>query len=163
MLDLTPHDDEIVQELSRVIAPGGILGITTWTDPTHPSLATPWTTACRKLHPDFQPPYISNPEWTTAEGIKDKLEKGSKGLFKDIQTKRVVTHWRWKGPEEMTDWWFNGGNPVVKRWHDALMEKYGGDLEDVREEFHKEVVKEYHDDGDHLIKDEAVNLTIAMK
>lgn len=80
-----------------------------------------------------------------------------------MQTKQVMTHWRWGGPDEMTEWFFNGGNPVCKRWHEALVEEVGGKLGDMRERFHEELEKEYKREGGQLLKDEMVNLTIARK
>ena len=43
----------------------------------------------------------------------------------------------------MTEWFFNGGNPVCKRWHEALVDEVGGKLEGMREPFHEELEKEY--------------------
>ena len=98
--------------------------------------------------------------------IKENLERAG---FKDIQTKQVMTHWRWGSPDEMTEWFFNGGNPVCKRWHEALLEEeeegggFKGELEDMREAFHKELEKEYRNEGGQLMKEEMVNLTITRK
>ena len=92
--------------------------------------------------------------------IKENLEKVG---FKDVQTKQVMTNWRWESPEEMTEWFFNGGNPVCKRWHEALVEEVGGVLGDMRERFHDELVKEYRNEGGQLLKEELVNLTTARK
>lgn len=103
---------------------------------------------------------VTSPEWSTPEKIKDNLTKAG---FKDVQTKQITTHWRWKSPEEMTSWFFDSGNPVLIRWHDALIDESGGNLEDFREPFHQEVIKEYREEGGHLLKDEKVNLTIARK
>ena len=83
--------------------------------------------------------------------------------FKDVQTKQITTHWRWSSPEEMTSWFFDAGNPVCKRWHDAVVKECGGNLEEFREPFHEELVKEYKEEGGHLIKDEPANLIIARK
>lgn len=63
----------------------------------------------------------------------------------------------------MTEWFFYSGNPVCGRWHEALMEEYGGKPDDMREGFHEELVKEYRSEGGHLIQEELVNLTIARK
>lgn len=92
--------------------------------------------------------------------IKENLEKAG---FIDVQTKQVITHWRWGSADEMTEWFFDGGNPVCKRWHDALVEEVGGELGSMREGFHEELVKEYRNEGGQLLKDELVNLTIARK
>ncbi|KAL9611347.1 MAG: hypothetical protein Q9167_003996 [Letrouitia subvulpina] len=159
-IDLAHIATACIQELHRVIAPGGILGISTWADPIHPSISTPWTKACRRLHPGFKAPFVTSPKWSTAEQIKKHLEKAG---FKDVQTKQVMTHWRWKSPEEMTGWFFDGGNPVYKRWHEALVEEVGGELGEMREKFHEELVKEYRNEGGQLLKEELVNLTIARK
>ena len=43
------------------------------------------------------------------------------------------------------------------------MEEFGGELDDMREEFHKELEKEYREEGGQLLKEELVNLTIARK
>lgn len=99
-------------------------------------------------------------KWSTAEKIKENLEKAG---FKDVQTKQVTTHWRWASPDEMTEWFFNGGNPVCKRWHEALVDEVGGKLEDMREPFHKELEKDCRNEGWQLLKEELVNLTIARK
>lgn len=159
-IDLAHNATACVQELHRVIAPGGILGINTWAEPTHPSISIPWTKACQKLHPGYKAPLVTSPKWSTAELIKENLEKAG---FKDVQTKQVITHWRWGSPDEMTEWFFNGGNPVCKRWHDALVEEVGGELGNMRERFHEELEKEYRNEGGQLLKDELVNLTIARK
>ena len=86
-----------------------------------------------------------------------------KAGFKDVQTKEKMTHWRWQSPEDMTSWFFDGGNPVPKRWHEAVIEECGGKLEDLREPFHQEVIRDYKLEGGHLLRDELVNLTIARK
>ena len=80
-----------------------------------------------------------------------------------MQTKQVVTHWRWESAEEMTGWFFDAGNPVCGRWHQALVEEVGGNLNDLREEMRKEVEGGYRREGKWLVKDELVNLTIARK
>ena len=159
-IDLAHNATACIRELSRVIAPGGILALNTWVDPKHPSISIPWTNACLKVHPGFKAPLVTSPTWAVPELIKENLEKAG---FKDVQTKQVVTHWRWSSPDEMTNWFFDGGNPVCMRWHEALLEEYGGKVGDMREEFHKELEKEYKEEGGQLVKDEMVNLTIARK
>ncbi|KAF7513138.1 hypothetical protein GJ744_010534 [Endocarpon pusillum] len=159
-IDLAHNATACIKELQRVIAPGGILGMNTWADPIHPSISTPWTKACQQVYPEFKAPLVTSPKWSTADQIKDNLEKAG---FKDVQTKQVITHWRWASPEEMTDWFFNGGNPVCGRWHEALVEEVGGKLEGMRERFHEELVKEYREEGGQLLNEELVNLTIARK
>ena len=72
----------------------------------------------------------------------------------------------------MTEWFFNAGNPVCKRWHEALAEAagvvevkdLGRDLGDVKERFHKQLRSEYRtvEEG-RIIKEELVNMTIARK
>ncbi|KAL6720789.1 hypothetical protein ACLMJK_002714 [Lecanora helva] len=159
VIDLAHSATAFIHSLSRVLAPDGILGITTWADPTHPSISTPWTKACQRLYPSFKPPLVTNPKWTTPELIKENLTKAG---FKDVQTKQVYAHWRWSSAEEMMEWFFEGGNPVCKRWHEAL-EEVGGRLGDVRERFREEVEREYRSEGGMLGKEELVNLTIARK
>lgn len=159
-IDLAHNATACIQELHRVIHPGGILGINTWADPIHPSISIPWTKACQKVHPGYKAPLVTSPKWSTAEMIKENLEKAG---FIDVQTKQVITHWRWGSADEMTEWFFNGGNPVCKRWHDALVEEVGGELGSMREGFHEELEKEYRNEGGQLLKDELVNLTIARK
>ena len=61
----------------------------------------------------------------------------------------------------MSEWFLNGGNPVCKLWHQALTDVYEGDKEDVREEFHRELEREYRNEGGQIVKEELVNLTIA--
>lgn len=58
----------------------------------------------------------------------------------------------------MTEWFFNGGNPVCKRWHEALVDEVGGKLEGMRELFHEELEKEYRNEEGQLLKEELVNL-----
>lgn len=60
-------------------------------------------------------------------------------------------------------WFFDGENPVVKRWHEALINECGGDLEDLREPFHHFLMKENPNGGGSWLKDELANLTIARK
>ena len=43
------------------------------------------------------------------------------------------------------------------------MEKYGGGPGDLREEFHRELEREYRNEGGQLLKEELVNVTIARK
>lgn len=132
----------------------------TWADPYHPSIGIPWAKACQRVHPDYKAPMVTSPTWSTPDQIKENLVKAG---FKDVQTKQMTTHWKWSSPEDMTSWFFDGGNPVGKRWHDALIDECGGNLEDFREPFHQEVVEEYKHEGGHLLRDELVNLTIARK
>ncbi len=159
-IDLAHNGSACIQELSRVIAPGGVLALNTWADPIHPSISTPWTKACRQVYPDFKPPTVTSPKWSTPELIKENLEKAG---FKDVQTKQVMTHWRWASPDEMTEWFFNGGNPVCKRWHEALVDEVGGEMAGMRERFHEELELEYKNEGGQFLKEELVNLTIARK
>ncbi len=63
----------------------------------------------------------------------------------------------------MTEWFFNGGNPVCKRWHEALVDEVGGEMAGMRERFHEELELEYRNEGGQLLKEELVNLTIARK
>lgn len=44
-----------------------------------------------------------------------------------------------------------------------MVDEAGGKLEDMRERFHDELVKEYRIEGGQLVKEEFVNLTIARK
>ncbi|ERF74246.1 hypothetical protein EPUS_03436 [Endocarpon pusillum Z07020] len=159
-IDLAHNATACIQELHRVMAPGGVLAMNTWADPYHPSIGTPWTKACQTVYPDYKAPMVTSPRWSTPEQIKENLVKAG---FKDVQTKQEMTHWRWSSPEEMTTWFFDGGNPVEGRWHESLVEECGGKLEDMREPFHQEVVKEYRNEGGHLLREELVNLTIARK
>lgn len=61
-IDLAHNATACIQELHRVIAPGGILGINTWAEPTHPSISIPWTKACQKLHPGYKAPLVTSPK-----------------------------------------------------------------------------------------------------
>lgn len=80
-----------------------------------------------------------------------------------MQTKQVLTHWKWSSPDEITEWFFNGGDPVCKRWHEALVQEVRGKLGNMRERFHEGLEKEYRSEGGQLLKEELVNLTIARK
>ena len=92
--------------------------------------------------------------------IRYNLEKAG---FRYVQTKQVMAHWRWGSLDETTEWFFNGGNPVCKRWHEALVEETGGNLGVMRERFREELEKEYRNEGGQWVKEELVNLTIARK
>ena len=74
----------------------------------------------------------------------------------------------------MTEWFFNAGNPVCKRWHEALTEvvgttevgakDVGRHLGDMKERFHEQLKREYRmEEGGHMTKEELVNVTIARK
>ena len=159
-LDFAHNATACVQELHRVTAPGGIVGIISWVDPTHPSISAPWAKACRKLYPDFKVPFISNPKFSSADTIRDILEAAG---WTDVQTKHVTTHWRWESADEMAEWFFESSNPVCRRWHEALTEEVGGNLEEVKAGFQEALNEDYRREGGQLVKGEVANLTIARK
>ncbi|KAG8534378.1 uncharacterized protein KY384_001223 [Bacidia gigantensis] len=160
-IDLAHNATACILELSRVTAPSGIIGLTTWADPYHPAISLPWVQACRQLHPNFQPPLVTSPKWSTAAQIKKNLESAG---FKDVETKQVKTHWHWSSAEEMVGWFFDGGNPVCGRWHEALREEgFGGEMGELREGMRRELEREYRSEGGRLVKEEMVNLTVARK
>lgn len=142
------------------MTPNGVLAMNTWVDSYRLSIAGPWVKICQKLDPGYKAPLIMNPNWSTPHQIKENLLKAG---FKNVQTKQMNTHYRWESSEKMTNWIFDGGNPMVKRWHEAVTDECGGHLENFRELFHQEVVKEYRNEGGHLLLDESANLTIARK
>lgn len=142
------------------MAPDGVLAMNTWVDSYRLSFGGPSVKICQKKRLGYKAPMIMNPNWSTPDQIKENLMKAG---FKDVQTKQVMARWRWSSPEEMTSWFFDGGNPGAKRWHQALIDECGGNLDDFREPFHQEMVKEYRNEGGHWLKDELVNLTIARK
>lgn len=103
---------------------------------------------------------VTNPKWSSAEQIKENLEKvGLKG----VETRQMVTHWRWQNAEEMVKFFFEGGNPVEGRWVESWVEEYGGRVEDVRRAFVEEVEREYERQGAWLVKGEGVNWSVARK
>lgn len=103
---------------------------------------------------------VTSPKWSSADQIKANLEKAG---FKSVESKSIVTHWRWKDAEEMVGFFYEGGNPVQGRWVESWVEDYGGKGEDVRKAFVEEVQKDYERKGEWLVKGEGVNLTIARK
>lgn len=103
---------------------------------------------------------VTNPKWSTAAQIKENLEKVG---FKGVETKQIMTHWRWKNAEEKVEFFFEGGNPVQGRWVESWVEEYGGRVEDVRKAFVEEVERDFVRKGEWLVKEEGVNLSIARK
>ena len=103
---------------------------------------------------------VTNPNWSSAEQIKDNLEKVG---FQGVETRQMVTHWRWQNAEEKVEFFFEGENPVQARWVESWVEEYSGRVEDVRGLFVEEVDREFERQGEWLVKGEGVNLSVARK
>ncbi|KAL2037758.1 hypothetical protein N7G274_009483 [Stereocaulon virgatum] len=103
MICLAPEPDRIAQEMYRVTAPAGILGLAVWADP--------WTKACKQLDPKYKRPRVMDDSWTDAEQVKSGLRKVG---FTDIVLTTERGAWEWNNSDALLKYMLDGGNPGLR-------------------------------------------------
>ena len=139
MICLAPEPDRIAQEMYRVTAPGGVLGLGVWADPWFGYTSDLWTKACKQLDPRYERARIMDDEWTQPEQVKAGLQRTG---FNDVvlTTERGV--WEWENFDAFAKFFFDGENPGNERMIDnwRALDRSPGD---VRPVFKRIVEEEY--------------------
>lgn len=139
MVCLAPEPDQIMREMLRVTAEGGVLGLAVWGDPRFGQFFAPWEKACRELIPGYEPPTVMKAEWTLAVNVKAGLERAG---FKDVEVWETNLTWQWKSAEALADYLFDGGNPANVKVIESFKAR-GGDIEPARTMYVKIAQEEY--------------------
>lgn len=139
MICLAAEPDVIAKEMYRVTQPGGVLGLAVWGEPYFVPFNTPWTKACRRFIPGYQPLQVMGSAWTRRDEIEAGLKKAG---FIDIVAREEEESWSWESVGVMLKYFFDGGNPgneaIIRSFSDQ-----GGQIEEVRPEF-EQVMREDH-------------------
>ena len=139
MVCLAPDPDKIVQEMYRVTKPGGTLGLAVWGDPYFSFFNAPWAEACRALIPDYQPVAVMGKTWTQTENVKAGLTEVG---FRDVDARDEKRSWQWKSVDDLSKYFFEGGNPGNELMIDSFKAR-GGSVEEARPLFDRIVEREY--------------------
>ena len=139
MVYLAPDPNKIVQEMYRVTKPGGVLGLAVWGEPYFLFFNSPWTEACRTLIPDYQSVMVMGKSWTQMEDVKAGLLRVG---FRDVDAREEKAIWRWKNVQDLSKYFFEGGNPGNDMIIDSFGAK-GGNVEEARRLFDRIVEREY--------------------
>ena len=138
VIQFVPDPLRAMNEMYRVTAPGGVVGLGTW---GKLDMNEPWTDACRRFEPNYTSPNYGLVEgWSTEEQVKAQMEKAG---CREVETKIVRPKWGFKS-DEYIRYWFESKNPgievVLGPWRES------GKLGEVRPVFEK-VVKENYNGG----------------
>ncbi|KAL6720090.1 hypothetical protein ACLMJK_002011 [Lecanora helva] len=159
MVCLAPEPEKIVKEMYRVTKPGGILALGNWGDPYFSYFNNIWTKACQMLIPDYGSATIMGESWTRAENIRTGLQQTG---FKDVDAWEEKVPWRWENVEELSKYFFDGGNPGNVMMFDSFRAQ-GGEVEQAKPLFKKLVKEEYGEEGDRVGGEVLASLATARK
>ena len=138
---MAPDPHLIMQEMYRVTAPGGLLGLATWGTPYYAYREKPWAKACRQIDEKYQPTMLMSPEWTIAKEVAKNVEAVG---FKDVQAVETQRPLLFTWVDDGMDYFFNGGNPgcvkMLQVWKDM-----GHGVEEVKDGMKKALEEEYGD------------------
>lgn len=96
-----------VDEIFRVLQPGGIIGSAIW---SQAEVNLPWTTACKNIDPTYEP----NDAAFFAEPLKscEDLERYyTKAGFVDARSEETLCYMQFPSAEEFADYFLHSGNP----------------------------------------------------
>lgn len=141
MICMAPDPHLIMQEMYRVTAPGGLLGLATWGTPYYGYWEKPWAKACRLIDEKYQSTMLMSPEWTIAKEVAKNVEAVGFKDVKAVETERALL-FTWV--DDAMDYFFEGGNPgcvkMLKAWEDM-----GHGVEEVKDGMKKALEEEYGD------------------
>ena len=135
MICLAPDPDRIASEMRRALQVDGVLGLAVWGDPGFDYWEKPWTKACRELDPAYEPPILLHPEWTYAKMVEKELAKAG---FKGVEVRSKLQPWRWDSTKPALEYFFDGRNPEVEKYHASWTER-GGNIDSLRPIFKRKL------------------------
>ncbi|CAK1357679.1 unnamed protein product [Cercospora beticola] len=143
-----------IAEMYRVTAPNGILALGAWAGATWGAI---WQKAVRLALGDenYVAPRIVHKDWSDIDDVIRGVEAAG---WKVQESKIEKAPWGWKNADEVDEYIFEGGNPIVN----LLMEGFEGEkLKACRDSF-KRVMQEEYDEGRDLCET-AILLTAIKK
>lgn len=136
---MTPDPHLVMEEMYRVTAPGGILGLATWATPYYDFWEKPWGKTCRLIDGKYQPTMLMSPDWTIAQKVVKNVEAVGFKDVRAVETERMLV-FTWV--KDAMEYFFEGGNPgfvkMVKAWEDM-----GHGVEEVKGGMKKALEEEY--------------------
>jgi len=127
-----------LKSLSRVIAPGGTVGVAIWGE--HVSLNEAHTKACHRLKPEYEIIWpFAKGAWRDEATHKIELEKAG---FCDVAVETVAMPIKPGNAKGAADFWFRGMNPVPHMLVADWVSK-GGSAEDLEREYEKIIDEDY--------------------
>lgn len=134
MLQFIPTPQSAVNEMYRVLAPGGIIGLSIW---FQNAIAEPWNTACLNLDPDFKPNESAfSTAWKTCEDLEQDLAQAG---FVDVKSEETPLEMVFENAEAFADYYITAKNPAFL----MMQSTWKSEAEDVREELVKVTKEEF--------------------
>ena len=146
MICLAPDPDLIAKEMYRVTRKNGVLGLAVWGEPYFAPFNDPWTKACRKWIPDYEPVQVMGSAWTCIEEVKAGLERAG---FRDVDIQEKSGPWTWENVDVMSKYFFDGKNPG----NDAMISSFreqGGNIDKIKSTFEQIFKEDYAGQGESL-------------
>jgi ubiquinone/menaquinone biosynthesis C-methylase UbiE len=152
MIQFLPNGQGVVEEMCRILQPGGVLGLGIWDKET--DLLVSWAKACRAVDPGYEVPKSHDVDaWYSVPEMEDALKKAG---LKDVQSDvvRVKFEYGKNTTEELVEFWFEGENPSAVWLINALKKsieegEFRGTIQDVRAALGK-IIRDEYDDGQGL-------------
>lgn len=116
--NFTADPAQAVKEMHRVLQPGGVVGLATWSEV---SWVKTWEIAVRQLKPDYTAPLLFHAETMKVDGVRKQLEDAG---FEDIQIETFKCYHPETTPSEATEMFYGtiAGNPSGVRLMHGLSE-----------------------------------------
>ena len=139
MICLAPDPDQVASEMHRVLHRDGILGMAVWAVPNFGFFEAPWIEACRELDPTYETPTLMDPAWTEPVSVRRGLARAG---FQRVEIKAQKQSWDWENVKALSDYFFDGQNPLNAKWH-ASWTEHGQSIDRVRPLFERKLEEAY--------------------
>ena len=138
MIQFLPGPQGVVDEMYRLLRPGGVLGLGIWD--RNNDILNAWARACKMLDPEYEVPKAHDPEaWYTVEELEEALRRAG---LSGVRSEVVKVHFEWERTEDFIKFLFEEGNPSFV----SLINAWTGDLGDIKRELTR-IIRDEHDDG----------------
>ena len=152
MLQFAARPAIVLDEMFRVLRPGGVLALGIWGENNDP--INIWREACLARDGEYVMPPPYQPEaWKNRDEIEAAAKKAG---FREVWSEVRLVPLRFEGLEAYLAFWFQAKNPVAV----GLVRSWSGKLEEV-EEAVKAVLRDKYDEGRRILIE--VVLTLGRK
>ena len=138
MVMFTLQPMNVLQEIYRVLQPGGAIGLAVWGEKIGPN--TVWEEACQLLEPAYTlpSPYADPNAWRTEREVRTALEKAG---FCEVKTEVWRVPFEFEDTESYIRFWYGAKNPVAERFKASS----GGNQEEAKEALRRVLKERYND------------------